>query len=146
MMEFLSQIDLLPNWTFFLQLLIFVLVYFVLKSMVFIPYIKLVEFRYLETIVKSREAEAIHDEIVRLDEQYRERLQEVRREGNLLIQKYKQRGSVESEKLIANADEMYRKELVERQEDLKKEHQIARKKLDEDKDKLCEEVMKRALG
>lgn len=111
MLDYLSNMNLLPNWTFFVQLLLFLILFFVLRKLIFNPFLKLNAVRQNEIIGKKMECERVSAEIKRIENQRKSMIDEQRRFGFEQIAKGKAQGEEEAANIVKKAAHLYHSNL-----------------------------------
>ena len=130
-----TQISLMPDWTFFIQLVVFFCAFLILNFLVFKPLLKLYQIRKKYTVDAEAHAKSKNEEAVRLELEVKQKLSE----AILALQK-------EREKKIAET--MYRAEEVTSQakKQSKDISKSARESASSEKDKAAGKIKDELRG
>jgi len=143
------MIDLFPNETFFVQWVIFLIAFFVLRSLVFRPTLRLFEERKRQTEGERVRAEQLVEKTARLIEQVETKLGQARDKGLQQKETLLKEGYDYRNKISQDVRDESQKMMKEVQARIAKEGNVTRAKLREEAQKIgqiiAEKILERPL-
>lgn len=117
------------NATFFMQILNFLIIYFILKHFLFKPVTEFMDKRTKSIEASIQDAELKNKQSDELKSQYEEKLSEIRKERNEIIEEATRRAQLRGDEIVVSAEEEAKK-MVER----------ARLEIEREKQKMMNEL------
>jgi len=139
-----SLIDL--DATLFIQLGIFLLVFLLLRSLLFRPVIQLIEKRREVTVGKREEAERFERDSAELQEEFNKQMAEIRSSAGAEKDRIVEQARRQERDILNKAREDARSIVEEAKADAMKQAEIARSEIREEIDSLASAVASRILG
>lgn len=140
------MIDLLPNYTFFIQWGLFLYTFLVLNFLVFRPVMRILQRRRELTIGAEQEAEVLNDKTEALIAEHTQKMQEARSKGIALKEKNKKEGETEANALLATSREELEKSLHQARQEIASESKEAQLALRKYSREMGEELAEKLLG
>ena len=135
-----------PDYTFLVQILIFVVVWIALRRLLFTPALRILHERLARSEGAVREARAIQAEAERLRAAQAAALDEARGEALHELQTILRAAEVEQKRLIAEAREEGQQTLAEARTRIAEEVAAARQGVREQAEQIAREVVQKVLG
>jgi F-type H+-transporting ATPase subunit b len=135
-----------PDYTFFVQIALFVVFWLLLKRLWFDPALKITRERAVRSEGAIKEARAIQAEAEQLRAQHAAALDEVRSETQREMQEILRAAEQEQKRLIAEAREEAQRTLEAVQARINEEVATARQSLREQARDIAHEVVRKVLG
>ena len=128
------------------QAVLFVALYFVLKSLVFEPFLAKLDARHQRTRGALEEAAKLRDEAARLQVDYEQQMAAVRREAAAARDEIRRQAEKEEQQIIEAARQAAARALAEARQRIAAEAQATRAALAADTERLSEEILASLLG
>ncbi len=142
--------NLLPDNTFYFQLVIFLGVLFSLNFLLFKPALRVMDKRKAATEGVREEIEGLYKKTAERAKEYEEKMAQAKVQGLVLKNKVRKEGEEAAQKILAGAKEKSEKYLGEMQSKLTQEQSEARLKIRKDVESLgkgiAEEILDRKIG
>ena len=124
------EVQLFPDKTFFIQLILFLTVLFVLHFLVFRPILKILRYRFEKTEGDRKRIESLTQKTEALISQYEGRMKSAKKEAQILKETIRKEGMEQASRMIQDAKELRMKELEKIQQEVSKATAEAEKKLE----------------
>lgn len=142
----MGGIDLLNiDYSFFYQLVLFLLTVFVLSRFMIRPISKTLEERD-ERLTPAEEDTGLADNISKKEEEYKSMLSEVRSAASKVRQEVREEAGQKEASIVTEAKEQANKSLKEGQKQIEDSLAVAKEDLDKDVPKLAKELAGKILG
>jgi F-type H+-transporting ATPase subunit b len=132
--------------TILYQVALFVALYFVLKNLVFDPFLANLDARHQRTRGALEEAGKLRDEAARLQADYEQQMAAIRREAASARDEIRRQAETEEREIIERARLEAARSLVEARKKIAAEAQATRAALAADTARLSEEILASLLG
>ena len=140
------MIDLMPNNTFFVQLVIFLFTFISLNYLVFQPVLRIIDRRRQLTQGSEKEAAQLNSKTEEMVEAYSQKMQTARSQGISLKDKFRKEGETQAGDILKKARQELEASLESTRQELSsqsKEAQLVLRKYSRD---LSEEMAEKLLG
>jgi F-type H+-transporting ATPase subunit b len=127
------------------QALLFVVLYFALKSLVFDRFLANIDARHQRTRGALEQATKLRDEAARLQSEYEAQLAELRREAAAAGEEIRRRAESEERELLESARQEATRSLTEARRRIAAEAETTRAALGAETAKLVEEIVRNVL-
>jgi F-type H+-transporting ATPase subunit b len=109
------------NWTFVIQILNTIVLYFFLKKLLFEPVTNFMENRENEIESQIADAQTMEEEANELKEKYESKLDGVKDEGRKIIKEARQKGDKKASEIVSNARDEAKEIRLKNQKELERE-------------------------
>jgi len=124
------EVQLFPDKTFFVQLVLFLTVLFGLHFLVFRPVLKILRYRFEKTEGDRKRIESLTQKTEVLIQQYESKMQTAKKEAQGLKEIIRKEGVEQSSRMIQDVKELRMKELEKIRQEVSKATLEAEKKLE----------------
>ncbi|MFO1518237.1 MAG: ATP synthase F0 subunit B [bacterium] len=142
--------NLIPDYTFFFQLALFLIILYALNALLIQPALRVLDKRRAATAGTREEIASLNSLSEKRMKEYEEKIVQAKHQGSVLKEKIKKQGEEEAAKILSKAKENSEKYLLELQARLAKEQSEARlqlrKSVEELGRKMAEEVLGKKVG
>jgi len=135
-----------PDYTFWIQIVVFVVLWMVLKRWLFEPALRVIHERTVRSEGAVNEARAIRDEAERLRREHEATLDEARGEAQREVQDILRAAEAEQKRLISDARADAQRSLADVRSRIAEEIVAARRELREQAEDIAREAACRVLG
>ena len=132
--------------TFFIQTALVVVLMFLLKKLIFEPYLKTIDTREAKTVMTREKADALQSEITEMTTKYESELESARDEAVSIREELRQSGVVSKEASISVASKEASQVMGDAQRSIESEFEAAREELKNEIDGLANLVVEKVIG
>ncbi len=121
-----------PNWTFVMQIANTLILYFFLRKLLFKPVTEFMEKRENEVASKYEDLERKNEEVVRLKEEYQEKISKSDEKGKAILRDYRAKGETLTAEMKKEAEEEIAAKKAMAEKDIEREQKKAVNALKDD--------------
>ncbi len=132
--------------TFFVQIIVFALVFFLLSKLFFKPFLQLFELRHRRTVSDQEAAEKLMAQAEAKLAEYRDRLSEERAKSRKEYEAILETARKEEAKLLSHAREEAKRLTQEAAESVTKQRDLLRKQIEADVESLAQSISEKLLA
>lgn len=141
-----AEINLLPDKTLWVQMLLFFVVLLGLNIFVFKPLLKLIALRKAKTMGEREQIDSLIGKTEEMNREYEARMTEAKVQASRVKEAIRKEGEEQGLKLIGQAKRLSNQELDEMRMKIEAEVQQAERSLEEKSKKLGEQIAEKILG
>jgi F-type H+-transporting ATPase subunit b len=138
--------DLTPNYSFFVQIITFVVLWQGLKRLVFDPFLRVLDARQERTVAAQADAERLLAEAEKARDEYGQKLRKMRAEMAAEATAARSAAQEEGQRALASARAAANEEMVRMRAQVAAQIQAARANLAAQADSIAQEMLGRVMG
>lgn len=141
-----AEIRLLPDWTFFVQLAIFLVVMVCLNGLVFQPVLRLLRLRKSRTEGDRKRIEELKEKTQDLMKEYAQKIQEAKREAFIMKEALRKEGNEQGQKIIQEAKQAGLTQIEKAKTEIEGLAKTCTEQLETHADVLSRQIAEKVLG
>ena len=141
-----SELQLMPDKTFFVQLAIFLLVAIGLNYLVFQPVLRILSLRKTRTKGEQEKVRLLNAKTEQMVRDYEKKMQDARVEALKIKEEIRREGEVQGQKMIKEAREASLQEMAKIRQTLDSSKEEAKHALEKEAEVLGKQVAEKLLG